>query len=89
VVSRRALPGRAVIAEDRRGRPAHPGRGDRFVHGDRAEAKRAWALMPAYPAARPEADRSSFSNFFVFLQENSSSSILAKEFGKCNIPETQ
>ena len=31
----------------------------------------------------------SIRDFFVFLQANSSSSILAKEFGKCNIPETQ
>jgi len=34
-------------------------------------------------------DRFFIRDFFVFLQENSTSSILAKEFGKCNIPETQ
>jgi len=35
------------------------------------------------------ADKFSIRDFFVFLQANSSSSIFAKEFGKCNIPETQ
>jgi hypothetical protein len=27
-------------------------------------------------------------DFFVFLKDKSGSSILTKEFGKCNIPET-
>jgi hypothetical protein len=36
-----------------------------------------------------EADRFFIYDFFVFLQDKSSSSILTKEFRKCNIPQTQ
>jgi len=33
------------------------------------------------------ADKFFIHDFFVFLQDKSSSSILAKEFRECNIPE--
>ena len=36
----------------------------------------------------PRTDRFFIRDFFVFLQDKSSSNILAKEFRKCNIPET-
>jgi L-2-hydroxyglutarate oxidase LhgO len=47
------------------------------------------SATPVSEQPAPKVDKFFIRDFFVFLQENSSSSILAKEFGKCNIPETQ